>query len=277
MRALVTMLLLLPACACALEKLPDAALAKVAGRDGMSFNLSNFSMGGNAELRYYTGDNSASFAIANMAASRSDNSDAPFADPYRLDVVKGPAGFADIITLSRPANSAGREVWQYAFDLGVSANGIDMNGGCVMLKDLAHFGGGMQWSTPQFSDGLAWGYSLHSTLGSLSLLPNGRDAAAEAMVLSGIQVGAANDGAAPVSPWKLADVVSQPGIFNARTDAGGNPSLHIGIGWPDASGAPSGTLQVQNISFNSASGNVDLGASRIGAIQIQYLDVKFRP
>jgi hypothetical protein len=277
MRALFALLLLLPTCAGALEKLPDAALAKVAGRDGMSFNLSNFSMGGNATLRYYTGDGSGSFSIANLAASRSDNTDAPFADPYRLDVLKGPAGFADIVSISRPANSAVREVWQYAFDLGVNANGIDMNGGCVMLKDLAYFGGGMQWSTPQFSDGLAWGYSVRSSLGSLSLQPNGRNATGEAMVLSGIQLGAANEGAAPVSPWKIADVVSQPGIFNARTDSAGNPSLHIGIGWPDASGAPSGTLQIQNISFRSDRGNVDLGASRIGAIQIQYLDVKFRP
>lgn len=277
MRALIASLMLLPACACALEKMPDADLARVAGRDGMSFNLSNFSMGGNAELRYYTGDNSGSFYIANMAASRSDNTDAPFADPYRLDVIKGPAGFADIIQLTRPANVAGKEVWQYAFDLGVSANGIDMDGGCIMLKDLTQFGGGMQWTTPQLSDGLAWGYSVLSTLGSVSLLPNGRDATSVAMVLSGIQVGAANGDAAPVDPWKIADVTSQPGIFNARTDDAGNPSLHVGIGWPDANGAPSGTLQVQNISFRSDAGTVDLGASRIGQIQIQYLDVKFRP
>jgi hypothetical protein len=277
MRTFIALLLLAPACACALEKLPDIALAKVAGRDGMSFNVSNFSMGGNAELRYYTGDNTGSFAIANMAASRSDNTDAPFADPYRLDVIKGPSGFADIISLSRPANSAGREVWQYAFDLGVSANGTDMNGGCVMIKDLAFYGGGMQWSTPQFWDGLAWGYSTRSVLGSLSLFPNGRTATGEAMTLTGVQLGAENGGAAPVAPWKIADIVSQPGIFNARTDSAGNPSLHIGIGWPDSSGAPSGTLQIQNISFTSASGNVDLGASRIGSIQIQYLDVRFRP
>jgi hypothetical protein len=70
-------------------------------------------------------------------------------------------------------------------------------------------------------------------------------------------------------------VTGQAGIFNVRTDAAGNPSMHIGIGWPDANGAPAGTLQIGNISFQSTAGNVDLGSSRIGSIQLQYLDVKF--
>jgi hypothetical protein len=278
MRRLLALLLFAPVCALALEPLPDSALSKVAGRDGMSFNLSGFSMAGNATLRYYTGDNSGSFSIANLSAARSDNTDAPFADPYRLDVVKGAPGMADIVTLARPDNALGREVWQVAYDLGVSANGVDAYAGCFMLKDLMTFGGGIQWSTPQQGDGLAFGYSLRSTLGSLTLQPNGRDAPGEAMVLTGLQIGAANGGAAPNAPWKIADVTSQSGIFNARTDDEGNARLHIGIGWPDANGAPSGTLQIANIAFRSdVTGTVDLGASRIGQIQLQYLDIKFRP
>lgn len=278
MRRLLVLLLFAPACALALEPLPDAALSKVAGRDGMSFNLSGFAMSGNAELRYYTGDNSGSFSISNLSASRSDNTDAPFADPYRLDVIKGAPGMADIVTLARPDNALAREVWHVSYDLGVRANGIDAYAGCVMLKDLAYFGGALQWSTPQQGEGLAFGYSLRSTLGSLTLQPNGRDSTGEAMVLSGLQIGAANGGADPSAPWKIADVTSQPGIFNARTDAEGNARLHIGIGWPDANGAPSGTLQIANISFRSdVTGVVDLGSSRIGQIQLQYLDIKFRP
>jgi hypothetical protein len=70
-------------------------------------------------------------------------------------------------------------------------------------------------------------------------------------------------------------VTGQAGIFNVRTDAAGNPSMHIGIGWPDANGASAGTLQIGNIGFQSTAGNVDLGSSRIGSIQLQYLDVKF--
>jgi hypothetical protein len=277
-RALPLLLLCAPGLACALEPLGDAALAQVAARDGMSFNLNGFSMSGATELRYTTGDNSASFSIANLSASRSDNVDAPFADPYRLDVLKSP-GRADIVSLMRPENAAGREVWQLAWDFGVRADGLDVNGGSVILKDLAFYGGGMQWSAPASGEGLAFGYALRSDLGSLSLQPNGRAAAGEALVFSGVQVGAAApDGGAPGGPWRIADVTSQPGIYNARTDDAGNPSLHLGIEWPDAAGAATGTLQVGNIGFRSdVSGPVDLGAARIGGIQLQYLDIKFHP
>jgi hypothetical protein len=278
MRAALLVLLGVTASAGALEPLPDSALAKVAGRDGMSFNLSNFAMSGNAELRYYTpgGD---SFGIGNLAASRSDNTDAPFADPYRLDVVTSSVGRADMINIAFPQNTAGREVWQIAYDFGVNAGGIDVKNGSVILKDLVYYGGGLQWSTPVAGDGLAFGLATRIDLGSLTLAPNGRDATNEAMVLSNVKIGAAtSDGSAPVAPWQIADVSSQAGIFNARTDAAGNSSLHLGVGWPDAGqAAPSGTLQIGNISFRSDAGaNMDLGSSRIGSIQLQYLDIKFR-
>ncbi|SDF08769.1 hypothetical protein SAMN05428966_112198 [Massilia sp. PDC64] len=279
MRAVAAAILLCaPALAAALEPLPDSALAKVAGRDGMSFNLSNFAMSGNAELRYYA-PAGGSIGIGNLAASRTDNTDAPFADPYRLDIVAGAPGRADIINIAFPENAAGREVWQVAYDFGVNASGFDVKNGSVILKDLVYYGGGMQWSTPTVGDGLAFGLATRIDLGSLTLAPNGREATGEAMVLSGVKIGAAtSDGSAPTAPWRIADVTNQAGIFNARTDAAGNASLHIGVNWPDAGqAAPSGTLQIGNISFRSDAGaNMDLGSSRIGSIQLQYLDVKFR-
>lgn len=270
-------LLCAPAWASALEPLPDSALAKVAGRDGMSFNLSNFAMSGNAELRYYAPDGG-SLGIGNLAAMRSDNVDAPFADPYRLDIISGGPGRADIINIAFPQNAAGREVWQVAFDFGVNANGFDVKNGSVILKDLVYYGGGLQWSTPRVGDGLAFGLATRLDLGSLTLAPNGRDAAGEALVLSNVKIGAATaDGSAPTAPWRIADVTNQAGIFNARTDDAGKSSLHLGIAWPDAGqAAPSGTLQIGNISFRSDAGaNMDLGSSRIGAIQLQYLDIRF--
>jgi hypothetical protein len=270
-------LLCVPAWASALEPLPDSALAKVAGRDGMSFNLSNFAMSGNAELRYYAPDGG-SLGIGNLAASRSDNVDAPFADPYRLDIVSGGPGRADIINIAFPQNAAGREVWQVAFDFGVNANGFDVKNGSVILKDLVYYGGGLQWSTPLVGDGLAFGLAVRLDLGSLTLAPNGRAATGEALVLSNVKIGAATaDGSAPTAPWRIADVTNQAGIFNARTDDAGKSSLHLGIGWPDAGQtAPSGTLQIGNIGFRSDAGaNIDLGSSRIGAIQLQYLDIRF--
>jgi hypothetical protein len=277
-RAAAIVLLSVPALALALEPLPDSALAKVAGRDGMSFNLSNFAMSGNAELRYYA-PGGGSLGIGNLAASRSDNTDAPFADPYRLDVIAGGPGRADWINIAFPENAAGREAWQIADDFGVNAGGFDVRNGSVILKDLVYYGGGLQWSTPAVGDGLAFGLATRIELGSLTLAPNGRAATGEAMVLSGVKIGAATaDGSAPTAPWRIADVTSQAGIFNARTDAAGNASLHIGVNWPDAGqAAPSGTLQIGNISFRSDAGaNMDLGSARIGSIQLQYLDVKFR-
>jgi hypothetical protein len=265
-----------PAPARALEPLPDSALAKIAARDGMSFNLSNFAVKGDATWRYFTPSGN-SFGIGNLAVSRSDNTDAPFADPYRLDVVQGGPGRADIVDIAMPQNAAGREVWQVAYDLSVDADGRHALVGSVLLKDLVYYGGGVQFSTPALGDGLAFGLSTRFTLGSLTLAPNGRADTADALVLSNVSVGAATlDGATPTQPWRIADVASQAGIFNARTDAAGNASLHLGIGWPEAgASAPAGTLQVGNITFQGPAGNVDLGRSSIGSIQLQYLDVKF--
>lgn len=285
-RALVLLLplALVPGLACALEPLSDSALAKIGGRDGMSFNLSNFAMAGNAVLRYHTPDGRGSIGIGNLSASRSDNVDAPFADPYRLDVISGGPGRAEIVNIAMPQNLLGREAWQFAFDFDVADNGIVVNGGSVILKDLVYYGGGLQWSTPATGDGLAFGMSTRMEIGSLALQPNGRGATGEAMVLSNVRIGAATeDGSAPVAPWRLADVTTQAGIFNARTDEAGNSRLHIGINWPEAgTTAAAGTLQIGNISFRSDAGgtaapNVDLGSSRIGSIQLQYLDIKFRP
>jgi hypothetical protein len=273
-------LLLVPGLACALEPLPDSALSRVAGRDGMSFNLSNFAVSGNAVLRYTTPDGRGSIGIGNLAASRSDNPDAPFADPYRLDVIPGGPGRADIVSIAMPQNLAGREAWQVALDFDVGDGGIVVKGGSVILKDLVYYGGGIQWSTPAAGDGLAFGMATRMDIGSLALQPNGRDATGEAMVLSKVRIGAASeDGSAPVAPWRIADVGSQAGIFNVRTDDAGNARLHIGINWPDATAqAAAGTLQIGNIGFRSEAGaNVDLGSSRIGSIQLQYLDIKFRP
>ncbi|MGJ7914892.1 hypothetical protein ACI48D_05355 [Massilia sp. LXY-6] len=276
---LLLILPLLPGLARALEPLPDSVLSNIGGRDGMSFNLSNFAVSGNAVLRYYTPDKRSSIGIGNLAASRSDNLDAPFADPYRLDVISRGAGRADIVNIAMPQNLAGREAWQIALDFDVDDGGFVVKGGSVILKDLVYYGGGFQWSTPASGDGLAFGLSTRMEIGSLALQPNGRDAVGEAMVLSKLRIGAATeDGSAPVAPWRLADVSGQAGIFNVRTDDAGNARLHIGINWPDAGvQAAAGTLQIGNISFRSDAGNVDLGSSRIGSIQLQYLDIKFRP
>lgn len=274
----------MPSLAQGMQALDDATLSAVQGRDGLSFDLSNFSMSGDARITYYApAPSTASAWVGNMYAKRSDNPDA-FSDPYRLDVVKSGSGLADIVTLAFPANAAGAQRWQYVYDWGVSAGGIDRDGGSVVFKDAVLYGGGVQWSTPRDSEGIAFGLALRFDIGNLLLRPNGRGditlagSSAEQLNIGGVHVGAVDSsGNFLNAPWRIADVTSQPGIVNAVTDANGQSRLHVGIGWPDANGAPLGGLQVDNVTFNSAvTGNRDLGSSRIGSMQLQYLDIKFR-
>lgn len=277
-----------PAEAQGLQPLSDDALSTVQGRDGLSFDLYNFSMSGNARLTYYApSPSTASAWMANMAASRSDDPANEFGDPYRFDIIRRGAGQADVITLTRPENANGAKRWQSAFDWGVDADGISFEGGSIVVRDATFYGGGMQWTTPAAGDGIAFGTSLRMDIGNLLLRPRGRGDVTQAepagvteqMNFRGVRIGAVDSaGNFLNTPWRIADVTSQPGIINAVTDSAGNARVHIGIDWPDAGGAALGGLQVDNLSFRSdVTGNVDLGSSRIGSMQIQYLDIKLRP
>lgn len=271
--------LLAPAApAFALEPLTDTALSAVRGGDGVSFDVAGFSMAGDARVTYTAAPGRSLYA-GGIAASRSDSAD-PFGDPYRLDIVSQ-AGRPDYFQLAFPANAAGEQRWQFAYDWGVTADGIARDGGSVVFKDALWYGGGMQFSTPELNDGVAFGLALNLRVGELALRPRGRAEAGEQMLLRGIRLGGVDaDGNFDNTPWVLADVAAQPAVLNALTDESG-ARLHFGIGWPDArfgnGAAPAGGLQVENISFVSAGqATVDLGSSRIGAMQIQYLDVKFK-
>lgn len=271
-----------------LQPLTDDALSTVQGRDGLSFDLANFSMSGDARLTYYApAPSTASAYISNMYATRSDDPANPFGDPYLLDIVRRGPGESDVITLARPQNANGAKRWQTAFDWGVNADGIAFDGGSIVLRDTTFYGGGMQWTTPRVGDGIAFGTSLRMDIGNLLLRPRGRGdislaepaGVTEQMNFRGVRIGAVDsNGNFLNTPWRIADVTSQPGVINAVTDSAGNSRMHIGIDWPDANGAALGGLQIDNLSFRSdITGNVDLGASRIGAMQIQYLDIKLRP
>lgn len=271
-----------------MEPLSDDSLSTVQGRDGLSFDLSNFSMSGDARFTYIApSPSTASAFISNPFLSRSDDPANPFGDPYRLDIIQGQPGMADIVNLAFPENANGLKRWQAAFDWGVNADGIAFDGGSMVVRDAAFYGGGIQWTTPRAGEGVAFGLGLRMDIGDILLRPRGRDditlaepaGVTEQMRISGIHVGAVDSaGNALNTPWRIADVNGQPGIFNAVRDADGNPRMHFGIDWPDANGAALGTLQIDNISFRSdVTGNLDLGSSRIGSIQIQYLDVKVRP
>lgn len=263
----------------ALEPLSDAALSAVRGRDGVSFDLNGFAMSGDARVSYTTPIGSTLY-VEKFSASRSDNP-LPFSDPYKLDIVPGAAGLADVVTIAFPQNTYAQQRWQMAYDWGMTADGVTREQSSVVIKDLVLYGGGLQFTTPQVNDGVAFGAALRMDIDQLSLRPRGRTDDTEAMVWNGIHVGAVDgSGMFTNTPWMLANVASQPAVINALSDETG-PRLHIGIDWPDSrygSGvAPTGGIVVDNISFVSpGQPTVDLGSSRIGSIQIQYLDIKFK-
>jgi len=260
--------------------LNDAALSAVRGGDGVSFDLAGFSMNGDVRITY-TPQPGRSAWIGNLSAARSDNA-VPFADPYRLDIGAGPAGLADIVSFAFPANADGEQRWQFAYDWGVDADGIVRDGGSVVLTDVVYRGGGLQFSTPRLEDGVAFGLALDMRIGELAWRPNGRAVTAGQMALGGVRIGAVDAGGTFTgAPWAIADVAAQPAVVNALADDTG-AHLHVGIGWPDrqygSGAAPAGGIQVDRITFSNPGGTTtDLGSARIGAIQIQYLDVKFRP
>jgi len=279
-RALSVLLALLcGGAAQAMQPMTDKALSGVRGGDGVSFDLNGFSMSGDARLTY-TAPSGSSLYVEKFAASRSDNSQ-PFSDPYLLDIVPGAPGLADVIKISFPNNASAEQKWQFAYDWGVDSDGIARQGGAVVMKDVVFTGGGLQVSTPQVNDGVAFGAALRMDIGQLALQPRGRSDATEQMALTGIHIGATDaNGNFTGAPWVIADVAAQPAVINALTDETGE-RLHINLDWPSAkygSGQPStGGVVIDNITFTSPNqAPVDLGSSRIGSIQINYLDIKFR-
>lgn len=276
-----------------MQPLADDELAGVRGSDGLAFNLRDFSLNGPLTLTYTSpGPAPGKLWLGNLSLSRSDDTTATFSDPYTLRVISRGDGLADVIRLTEPANVNGALKWQFAADWGTSANGIDFNGGALLVQDLVTRGGSLTLTTPAAPgvEGIAFGLALQADIGHLILRPRGRDdmtqadpaTVTEQLRFSGIKLGAANEsGVLLNSPWVIADATNQPGIFNAITDASGNSFLHVGIGWPTtAAGAPIGGLSIDSIVFKSDTlpgGQMDLGSSRIGTMQIQYLDVKLKP
>jgi len=276
-----------------MQPLADDELAGVRGSDGLAFNLRDFSLNGPLTLTYTSpGTSPGKLWLGNLSLSRSDDTTATFSDPYTLRVISRGDGLADVIRLTEPANVNGALKWQFAADWGTSANGIDFNGGALLVQDLVTRGGSLTLTTPSTPgvEGIAFGLAMQADIGHLILRPRGRDdvtqadpaSVTEQLRFSGIKLGAASEsGVLLNSPWVIADATNQPGIFNAITDASGNSFLHVGIGWPTtAAGAPIGGLSIDSIVFKSDTlpgGQMDLGSSRIGTMQIQYLDVKLKP
>jgi hypothetical protein len=273
-----------------MQPLADDELAGVRGAGGLAFNLKDFSLNGDLTLTY-TSPAGASLWLGNLSLSRSDDPLSTFSDPYTLRVLSRGNGLADVIRLAEPANVDGLLKWQFAADWGTHADNIAFNGGALVVNDLVTRGGSVTLTTPATPgvEGIAFGLALQADIGHLMLRPRGRDdvtlaepaSVTEQLRFSGIHLGAATDtGVLLGAPWAIADATTQPGIVNAITDANGNSYLHLGIGWPTtAAAAPLGGLAIDSIVFKSDTlpgGQLDLGSSRIGTMQIQFLDVKLK-
>ena len=160
-----------------LHPLEDEALAQVTGQDGLAFNLRGFAMNGPLTLTYTSPDaGNPSLWLDNFYLSRSDDVDATFSDPYRLNIYSR-LGMSDVIELSNPLNVNGLVKWQFAADFGVTANNTSFNAGTLILQDLTFYGGGLSITTPADPSvqGVAFGLALRVDIGNLLIRPRARD------------------------------------------------------------------------------------------------------
>ena len=274
----------------AMTALADADLQAVRGA-GIAFNLQNFSLSGDVSLTY-EGSAGQYIALKKLTVSRSDDVASTFSDPYTM-TVSSRTGLPDVMKWTQPLNASGLLKWQFATDWSVGTPSGVFDGGSLIVQDMQTHGGHFAITSPSVAgaEGVVWGAGIRLDIGSLLIRPRGRDdvtnadapAATNQLRLQGIHISNV-DG---VSPWVLADVTAQPGIFNAVTE-NGQSFLHLGIGWNTDldTETRAGTVVVDNITFRNdqatymdpmtgaATNTLNLGASSIGSMQIQYLDMK---
>ncbi|MBP8053761.1 MAG: hypothetical protein KAY39_02835 [Burkholderiaceae bacterium] len=275
----------------AMTPLADADLQAVRGA-GIAYNLQNFSFTGDVGLTY-EGAPGQKIELNKLTLSRSDDAAATFTDPYTIQLHQR-TGLPDTIRFTEPLNANGLLKWQFATDWKITTPTGTFDGGSLIVRDLQSYGGRFEITTPSVAGqaGVVWGSAVRVDIGDVLIRPRGRDdianpdapGATNQMRIQGIHISDAVDSN---SPWVLADVTAQPGIFNAVTE-NGQSYLHLGIGWatnPDVE-TPAGKVVIDNITFRNsaptymdpmtgaATNTLNLGSSSIGSMQIQYLDLK---
>jgi hypothetical protein len=253
-----------------------------------------------------------------------------FSDPYQIQIEKIPVlgwdddslaayGFdlvnptEEVIRLLNPKNANGSIKWDMTYDWkvvtgfrkdGLGAAPVTHDMGARIVDDLVIRGGGLSLApalardqSPGDARGIAFGLDLNIEIGALILRPRGRDDASSEFALRGIKIGAANDDrtgfhADSTKTWTVADVIMQPGILNAYTDANGKAVLRMGIEWyrgkvggesdTDLAGfkGSAGAFSVDQIIIKGGTAAApvmkDLGGLSVGGMEIRYLDVVFR-
>lgn len=248
-----------------LQALDDTALADVRGRDGVSFAVNTNVNIGSVTIGV-TDD------LSNPASLNLNNVNFNGTVATTMDLTAGANGTPSYINWAFPDFITTHPL-QFGFDLLVNADGTSLGTG-VQLQNIALNGSSFQM-TPYVNTGITFGMGLNLQVGSILLQPNGRGVSTGQMSFSGVSLSAAGSNGS--APWVLADINTQPGLINIVTDANGDPNLQFGIGTPATPGsAPSGSLQINNVTFTTPSGDVNLGSSSIGSIQVQYLNVRFK-
>ncbi len=275
-----------------MKALQDDELAAVRGADGIAFNLNNFSLVSsltNPLSLTYLSPNGSSLTLSGLILSRTDDAD-KFADPYQLSLQSRP-GLSDMIAIDFPLNAAGNQAWSLTADFSNcslmtsgACTGTNFLGGTLQVTGLTMKGGGLYLAPTTLANtqGVSFGLGTQLDIGSLTVYSRGRGSngtidTSDSLAVTGIHLANVNGG-----PWMLADLNQHAGLFNADTDATGS-YLHLQVGWPTAGyTVPAASLNIDNITFTTAGVNgaaatvTNLGSASVAAMQINYVDIKFR-
>ena len=243
-----------------MQELDDGVLSQVQGKDGVSFALN---------LNTSIGSNVFSVDTAGKPTSISQNN-VKVTGFYALslDIVNGAGGKPDFMNWVYP-DIASTKPLNIVYDMAITADGNTF-GSSVTLQDFLIAGSSMQLSSSD-QGGMAFGLAQKLRIANVLMQPNGRGNTGGQLSMSGVSIGAESG----PGPWVIADLVNQPGQFNIVSDPSGD-RLQFGIDFPKVGDAATGKMNIENITFNTPTGPLNLGSSSIGSMQLQHFNIKFR-
>jgi hypothetical protein len=248
-----------------LVALDDSVLSQVQGRDGVNFAVNlNTAIGSNI----FSVDN----ALGLPTSISHSNVLVTGLYAVSIDIMAGAAGAPDFLNWIYPDITSTKPL-NMVYDMAITADGNTF-GSSVTLQDFLMAGSSMQLSSSD-QGGMAFGMAQKLHIANVLMQPNGRGNTAGQLSMSGVSIGSEGGPESVPGPWVIADLVNQPGQFNIIADPAGD-RIQIGIDFPKVGDAAAGKMNIENITFNTPTGPLNLGSSNIGSMQIQHLNIKFR-